>query len=126
MFHGLYEESTNSVVQTEVGIVTNLVRKTVGFPAGIHQQIDNLARSRGVSRAAIIRSALEEFIRRAGQADGPLSDTADIASSISRMALTTEFSQATLDILLRDRSPSDRDEVLLTVQQRMEKFHGKK
>jgi hypothetical protein len=37
-----------------------------------------------------------------------------------------EFTQATVDILLRDRSPSDRDEVLLTVQQRMEKFHGKK
>jgi hypothetical protein len=101
-----------------------IVRTTVGIPTSTYRQIETLARASGLSGGAIIRRAVDDFIQRNDPEAVPEA-RGDIAVSISRIALTTEFTQATVDILLRDRSPSDRDEVLLTVQQRMEKFHGK-
>jgi metal-responsive CopG/Arc/MetJ family transcriptional regulator len=122
----LFADPTNSVVQTEVGTVTNITRKSVGLPTSTYQQIEHLARTNGLSGSAIIRRAVDDYIQRCDPSAKPQNGDGDIAASISRIALTTEFTQATVDILLRDRSPSDRDEVLLTVQQRMKKIHGKK
>jgi predicted DNA-binding protein len=106
--------------------VTQTVRTTVRLPSTLQQQIESLARALGLTCTALIRRALEDYILRSDELPVPQNANADFASSISRIALTTEFTQATVDILLRDRAASDRDEVLLTVKQRMEKFHGKK
>jgi hypothetical protein len=43
-----------------------------------------------------------------------------------RLALITEFSQAGVDVLLRQLPANKRDEVIRTVEQRMEQFHGQK
>ena len=106
--------------------MTKITRKSVGLPTSTYQQIESLARTSGLSGSAIIRRAVADFIQRSDPSGKSQNGNGDIAASISRIALTTEFTQATVDILLRDRAPGDRDEVLLTVQQRMEKFHGGK
>jgi metal-responsive CopG/Arc/MetJ family transcriptional regulator len=105
--------------------VTQTVRTTVRLPSDLQQQVDSLAAAKGMTGQALIRRAVGDFIQRSDP-DAASSKSGDLASSVYRQALVNEFSQATLDLMLRDRPASDRDEVLLTVQQRMEKFHGKK
>ena len=102
----------------------DIVRTTVRLPSGTQQQIDSLARVRGITAAAMIRHAVGDYLHRAEAlaAAVPTASGADL----TRIALTTEFTQASVDVLLRELAPGKREEVLLTVEQRMGQFHGQK
>lgn len=113
---GLYEGSTSSDVQTEAGMSRSIVRTTVGIPISAHAKIDELSRSRGVPRATVIRDAIADYLSRPNE----------VTANLARIAMTSEFTQAAVDILIRQQAPEKRDEILLTVEQRMERFHGPK
>ena len=93
-----------------------LTRFTLAMPADVYEKIGVLSRDRGITRTAIIRDALTEYLLRSV---GPSSDQ-------RRMATLAEFTQAALDILIRQQAPEKREEIILTVDQRMERFHGQK
>jgi len=99
---------------------------SVGIPALSYQQIEHLSLARGVARAVIIRAALEDYLSRIEADDNPDNISGVIEKSISRLALTSEFTQAGVDVLLRELPSDRRDEVMRTVDQRMEKYYGKK
>jgi hypothetical protein len=103
--------------------LTNIVRTTVGITASIYNQIDALARVRGVTRATVIRAAIEAFIARNNAATDGF-ETANL--NLPRIALLCEFSQASADVLLRELAPDKRAQVLQTVTERMEHYHGQK
>ena len=91
----------------------DIVRTTVRLSSNIQKQIDSLARVRGITAAAMIRHAVGDYLRRAEAlpAAAPVTSGADL----TRIALTTEFTQASVDVLLRELAPGKREEVLLTV-----------
>jgi predicted DNA-binding protein len=105
--------------------VTQTVRTTVRLPSRLQQQLDSLAAASGMTGQALIRRAVDDYVQR-NDLDAAPNAGGGMESSVYRQALVNEFSQVALDVMLRDRPASDRDEVLQTVQQRMEKFHGKK
>ena len=92
-----------------------VIRTTLAMPADVYSQIDAISRDRGVTRNAVIRDAIGHYLTRN-----------DGSASLSRIATTTEFTQAAVDVLLRHQAPETRDEILLTVEQRMGMFHGQK
>ncbi len=118
----LCEGPTDSVVQTEVGYMKDSFRTTVRLPSQTRHRIESLARARGLTGASIVRSAIEDFLSRAETG-------LDVTSAtLGRIALTTEFTQAAVDILLGNVPDSDkvRDQVIHTVETRMERYHGQK
>jgi metal-responsive CopG/Arc/MetJ family transcriptional regulator len=88
----------------------NFLRTSVAFSEPRARQIDQLCVERGTTRAAFIRDAVIKV----------LDDKTDSA----RVALTTEFSQVALDVLIDQHAPDRRADILATVQQRLEKYHG--
>lgn len=91
-----------------------VTRITLAMPAVVYEQIDAIARDRGITRTAVIRDAVSAYLLRSV---GPSSDQ-------HRMATLAEFTQAAVDILIRQQAPDKREEIILTVDQRMERFHG--
>ena len=105
--------------------MTDTVRTTVRLPSIIQHRIDSLALASGLTVAAVIRRAVEDFLVRV-EPVGPGHNGLPAATPcLTRIALTTEFTQAAVDVLLRESMPEKRDEILLSVDQRMEQFHGK-
>lgn len=100
--------------------MTDTIRTTVRLPSSIQQQIETLARARGISGVDVVRSAVEEYLRRVK------TDRESAGINLQRLALITEFAQAGVDVLLRQLPDHKRDEVIRTVEQRMEQFHGQK
>jgi|TARA_R110002049_G_scaffold308445_1_gene512496 predicted DNA-binding protein len=100
--------------------LTDTVRTTVRLPSAIQQQIESLAHARGISGVDIVRGAVEEYLRRVE------TDRENASINLQRIALITEFAQAGVDVLLRQLPDNKRDEVIRTVEQRMEQFHGQK
>ncbi|MEH6758894.1 MAG: CopG family transcriptional regulator [Parasphingorhabdus sp.] len=100
--------------------MTDTIRTTVRLPSSIQQQIEALARARGISGVDVVRSAIEEYLQRVE------TDRESGGINLQRLALITEFSQAGVDVLLRQLPANKRDEVIRTVEQRMEQFHGQK
>ena len=91
-----------------------ITRMTLAMPADVYDQIDAIARDRGITRTAVIRDAVSAYLLRSV---GPSADQ-------RRMATLAEFTQAAVDILIRQQAPDKREEIILTVDQRMERFHG--
>ena len=93
-----------------------ITRITLAMPADVYERIDAIARDRGITRTAVIRDAMTQYLLRSV---GPSADQ-------RRMATLAEFTQAAVDILIRQQAPDKREEIILTVDQRMERFHGQK
>ena len=111
---------TSSDLQTEAGSLINTIRMSVSLRADICTQIEQ---ARGVSRGSVLRDAIDAFIARTTAN----SDGADISHlNLSRIALLCEFSQASADVLLREIAPDKRGQVIQTVTERMEQYHGQK
>jgi hypothetical protein len=115
------EDPANSEVQSEVGVVITYIRTTVRLPSLIHEQIESVAQARSATAQAIVRLAIEQFLRQV-ERDSASPSSADL----TRIALTTEFTQASIEVLLREYAPEYRDHILLTVEQRMGTYHGQK
>ena len=77
-------------------------------------RLDELSRSRGQTRAEVLRLALDTFLH---SPDAP-------KANLNRIAQTTEFMQIALDLLVSRDMPERRDAILTTVAQRMEQLHG--
>ncbi len=93
-----------------------LVRTTLAMPASVYDQVDAISRDRGVTRNAVIRDAVAQYLTR----------PAGVSLDLGRIAMLNEFIQAAVDILIRQQAPDKREEIILTVEQRMERFHGQK
>ena len=93
----------------------NYIRTSVGFSAALIRQIDAFCAEQRIARPDLIRDAVGHYLTRK-----------EGSPSLSRIATTTEFTQAAVDVLLRHQAPETRDEILLTVEQRMGLFHGQK
>ena len=113
---GLSASSTSTVVQTEAGMKNSIVRMTLAMPAVVYDQIDAISRDRGITRTRLIRDAVDAYLLR----------SASPSADPGRMATLAEFTQAAVDILIRQQAPDKREEIILTVEQRMERFHGQK
>jgi metal-responsive CopG/Arc/MetJ family transcriptional regulator len=91
------------------------LRTSIAFGEARALQIDQLCETQGITRTAMIRDAVNAYLDRQGQ--GTL--------NTERMAMTSEFTQAAVDILIREQAPERRDEIIATVEQRMELYHAK-
>ena len=108
--------STSTVVQTEAGMKNIVIRRSLSLPSAVYGEIVALSRERGITPNAVIRDAVAQYLTRS------VSPSADPG----RMATLAEFTQAAVDILIRQQAPDKREEIILTVEQRMERFHGQK
>ncbi len=90
------------------------VRTTIAIAEPQAHQLDMLSVERGVTRSAIIRDAIHDYLKRSDQQN----------ANLGRMAMTSEFTQIAVDILIREQAPERRDEILATVEERMERYHA--
>lgn len=91
-----------------------LERTTVALSPAIIRQLDAIARARKTTRAAVLRDAVT----------GYCDDYEAGPETRRRMAMVAEYSQAALDVILRERYPQRVDQVVAVTAERMEKFHG--
>lgn len=78
------------------------------------RQLDAACTEQGTTRASLIRTAVHEFLdRETGK-----------RTNFGRLAMTSEFTQVAVDILIREQMPERREDILATVQDRMEKYHA--
>ena len=89
------------------------INTSICFSRALVERIDKAAAQRGMSRSALIKSAVAEHL------DGPIS-----RDSYRRLLTVTEFSQIVLDVLLDENAPDRRPDVLKVLQERMEAFHA--
>jgi metal-responsive CopG/Arc/MetJ family transcriptional regulator len=95
-------------------MITLYKRATIHIAEDRLQQLDARCAEKGTTRAAVIRDAISAYLDRQ-----PGSDT-----NFSRIASLSEFTQAAVDILIREQAPDRRDEILATVEERMERYHA--
>ena len=86
------------------------------MPASVYDQVDAISRDRGITRNAVIRDAVAQYLTR----------PVGVSLDLGRIAMLNEFIQAAVDILIRQQAPDKREEIILTVEQRMERFHGQR
>lgn len=92
----------------------NFVRTSVLFNADRVAQIDKFCLDSGTTRSALIREAVDAYLdRRSSLPENP-----------KRVAMLREFNQVALDVLIREQAPERREEILATVQDRMERYHA--
>jgi hypothetical protein len=107
--------------------VKYVVRLTVGLPALTHSQVNDLSRARRVSCSDIVRTAVTDYLERTSANDADQSSApANFQQNPYRMTLLGEAAQVGIDVLLRELAPEKREEVLHTVEKRLEQFHVKK
>lgn len=87
---------------------------TVNFADDRIKQLDAICAVNGSIRSAIIRQAVDAYLDR----------SVGGTTNFDRIAMTSEFTQAAVDILIREQAPDRRDEILATVEERMEKYHA--
>lgn len=92
----------------------NFTRITVHLDKDRVQQLDARCAMGETTRAGVIREAVSAFL------DGHVG----VNTNFDRIAMTSEFTQAAVDILIREQAPDRRDEILATVEDRMEKYHA--
>jgi metal-responsive CopG/Arc/MetJ family transcriptional regulator len=78
------------------------------------QQLDARCAENGTIRSAVIREAVNAYLD--GREGG--------ITNFGRIAMTSEFTQVAVDILIREQAPDRRDEILATVEERMEQYHA--
>jgi metal-responsive CopG/Arc/MetJ family transcriptional regulator len=78
------------------------------------RQLDEVCVERGTTRASLLRDAIHEFLERNSSG----------SANFKRMAMMTEFTQVAVDILIREQAPDRREDILATVQERMERHHA--
>jgi metal-responsive CopG/Arc/MetJ family transcriptional regulator len=77
-------------------------------------ELDRLCRSKGMTRSSMIRDALNVYFEREAQPK----------VNFARIAMTSEFAQIGVDILIRQLPPSKRDDLIATLAERMELYHS--
>lgn len=89
-------------------------RTTVSFDDASIGKIDALCERKKTTRSAVIRKAVDAYLDR--QSTPP--------ENSKRAAMLREFTQVALDVLIREQAPERREEILATVQDRMERYHA--
>ena len=89
-------------------------RAQVRFDDASIAKIDALCAIRQTTRSSIIREAVTAYLDR----------HASIPENPKRIAMLREFTQVALDVLIREQAPERREEILATVQDRMERYHA--
>jgi metal-responsive CopG/Arc/MetJ family transcriptional regulator len=87
---------------------------TVGFDERLACELNKICTQRGKSRATIIREAVDAYI----------DPRAAAKANFERMAMTLEFTQVAIDVLIRKLALDRRDDILVTVDERMELYHS--
>ena len=90
------------------------LRRSVAIGEAQARALDAACIARGTTRAALIRDAIHEFLER--PSGSPDND--------KRTAMLVEFTQYAVDVLIRTQAPERREEILTTVQDRMERYHS--
>lgn len=90
------------------------LRATVSFDEAMAERIDKVCSARGISRRAFVRTAIHDFLER----------EAGSSANLNRIAMMSEFTQVAVDILIREQAPDRREDILATVQERMERYHA--
>jgi metal-responsive CopG/Arc/MetJ family transcriptional regulator len=93
---------------------TNYLRTTVLLSEARMRQLDEHCAGQGTTRSGIIRDAISSYLDRPSGSD----------TNFTRIASLSEFTQAAVDILIREQAPDRRDEILATVEERMERYHA--
>jgi Arc/MetJ-type ribon-helix-helix transcriptional regulator len=78
------------------------------------RRVDDHCIVKGTTRSAVLRDALNAYLE---QQENP-------KANFERMAMTLEFTQVAIDILIRKQAPDRRDDILTTVDERMELYHA--
>jgi hypothetical protein len=89
---------------------------SVGFTEAEAARLTQACALRGLNRTQLIRNAVNDYIDRGNNAAAP--------ENPKRVAMLREFTQVALDVLIREQAPERREEILATVQDRMEKYHA--
>ena len=78
------------------------------------KQMDAFSLNKGTTRSSVIRDAVHDYLDRQPSSE----------ANLKRIAMMTEFAQVALDILIRELAPDRREDILATVQERMERYHA--
>lgn len=89
-------------------------RITIWLSTSAIRRLDQLAKSRGSTRVSVIREALDQF----------LDDDRQSGANLKRLAMVSEYTQAAIDVLMREQHPARVEDLVQVVASRMEKFHG--
>ena len=77
------------------------------------RQIDQCSLEKGTTRSAVLRDAVQGYLdRQLGSPDA------------KRSAMLCEYTQVAVDVLIREQAPERREEIMATVQDRMERYHA--
>ena len=87
---------------------------SVGFTEAEAARLAQACALRGLNRTQLIRNAINDYIERGNNA----------AANLNRIAMTAEFTQVAVDIMISEQMPERREDILATVQDRMEKYHA--
>ena len=107
------------------------VKTSIDLPEVHVSGLDAICAARSTTRAAIIRDAIREFLdRQSGSSDildalREFLDRQKVSSDIDkRTAMLGEFTQYAVDVLIRTQAPDTREDILSTVQDRMERYNA--
>lgn len=78
------------------------------------RRLDALSRSRGQTRAEVLRIALDTYLHASNAAP----------ANLNRIAQTTEYLQVAVDLIVSRDMPEKRDLIISTVATRMDQIHG--
>ena len=92
----------------------SLLRMSISFSETQVHRVDQLCDLRGTTRSHVVRDAIELYLAQQGAR----------SASLERIAMTSEFTQVAVDIMISEQMPERREDILATVQDRMEKYHA--
>ncbi len=92
----------------------SFLRMSISFSETQAHQVDQLCALRGMTRSRFVRDAIEVY----------LAQQSARTASLERIAMTSEFTQVAVDIMISEQMPERREDILATVQDRMEKYHA--
>lgn len=87
---------------------------TVRLDRRRHEQLEEVARTRGTTPSGVIREAIDLFLGNAELA----------TASDRRLARIGEFQHLALDVIIREQFPEFRDRIVAETDRRMEQYHG--
>lgn len=95
-------------------MLSPICKRSVFLPTEVWDRLNVIAAEQRVSRAQVIRTALENFLEH-GSPTGP---------NHKRVAELCEFNQLVLDLLVQRDFPDRREEILDVLDKRIGQFHG--
>ena len=88
-------------------------RTSISLRPALLRRLDDIVEQRSTTRSAVVRDALDHYF-----------EIVKTGGNLRRIAMVAEYSQAALDLLMREQHPSRVEDLVQVVAARMEKFHG--